>query len=103
MPEDYYDQEEDMGSESEESASPEASQRGASEGGETALIPKSLLAGKEFQPGEEVVFQIVHIYEDEVEIQYATYEPKKEKGSSPMEESESQLDEMAVSGEGGGY
>lgn len=100
MPEDYYDTGEMTPEES--SSSPEASQRGATEGGESALIPKSLLMGKEFNPGDEVVLKIVHIYEDEVEVQYATEEPKDEE-SSPMMESEDEMDQMAVSGEGGGY
>lgn len=44
----------------------------------TALIPKSLLAGKKFDVGEEVVFRIVHTYDDEVEIEYATGKGKKD-------------------------
>lgn len=99
MAEDYYDTG-DMNPE--ESSSPEASQRGATEGGESALIPKSLLMGKEFNPGDEVVLKIVHIYEDEVEVQYAPEEPKEE-GHSEMDEADEEMDKMAVSGEGGGY
>lgn len=101
MAEDYYD----TGNESvsEESSSPEASQRGATEGGETALIPKSLLMGREFNPGDEVVLKVVHIYEDEVEVQYATEEPEEEESGTMMEADE-EMDKMAVSGEmGGGY
>ncbi len=49
--------------------------------GETTLIPKSLLAGKEFEPGEEVVFKIVAMRGDEVEVEYAT-----EDGESPKSE-----------------
>lgn len=97
MAEDYYDTGDE--SVSEESSSPEASQRGATEGGESALIPKSLLMGKEFNPGDEVVLKIVHIYEDEVEVQYASEEPKDE--SSPMMEADEEMDKMAVIGEGG--
>jgi len=72
------------------------------EGGETALIPKSLLGAKEFSPGDEVVLKIVQIYEDEVEVQYATEGPPEEE-SSTMMDAESEMDQMAVSGEGGGY
>ena len=43
--------------------------------GETALLPKSILAGKEFHPGDEVVLRIVEMYEDQVAVQYA---PAKE-------------------------
>ncbi len=51
---------------------------GKEEEGETALLPKSILAGKEFKPGEEVVLKIVHMYDDEVEVAYATGEEKDE-------------------------
>lgn len=89
--EDYYG-ESDQGS-----SSPEASQRGATEGGETALIPKSLLMGKEVNPGDEVILKVVHIYEDEVEVQYPTGEAEEKK--SPMMESEEMMDGMATEGE----
>lgn len=97
MPEDYYD-EEAASMEALEEAAPEEE----TEGGETALIPKSLLGAEELSPGDEVVLKIVRIYEDEVEVQYATGEPPAEE-SSPMMDAESEMDQMAVSGEGGGY
>lgn len=37
-----------------------------------ATIPKALLAGKEFKPGEEVIFEIVSIQDDSVVIKYAS-------------------------------
>lgn len=40
--------------------------------GETALLPKSILGGKEFNPGDEVVLKIVGMHEDEVEVSYAS-------------------------------
>jgi imidazolonepropionase-like amidohydrolase len=40
--------------------------------GETALIPESLLAGKKFEVGEEVMFKIVSMHDGQVEIAYAT-------------------------------
>lgn len=49
----------------------------------TALIPKSLLAGKDFKPGEEIVLQIVSMHENEVEVKYAS-EKGEEKGESEM-------------------
>lgn len=57
---------------------------------QTALIPKGLLAGKSFKPGEEVVFKIVHEYEDEVEIAYATGEKKK----STMDGADEMIEKM---------
>ena len=59
--------------------------------GETAVIPKSLLGGKDFQPGEEMVVQIVSVHGDQVEIKYAPEkgggEKKEEGGPAPGEES----------------
>lgn len=42
------------------------------EEGVTAMLPKSILAGKEFKPGEEVVLKIVAMHDDQVEVTYAT-------------------------------
>lgn len=102
MPEDLYN---DLG-EGQESTTPAPPMEGATEGGETALIPKSLLAGKEFKPGEEVVLKIVHIFDDEVEVQYAPEKPDSEEeeyGSeeegTPMEEAEGELESMATESE----
>ena len=50
--------------------------------GATALIPKTLLGGKKFNVGDEVVLEIVHEYEDEVEVKYASEKPDK-KPSTP--------------------
>lgn len=62
---------------------------------ETALLPKSILAGKKFEVGEEVVFKIVHMYEDEVEVQYATGK-EDEKSKSAMDESMDDMDKMVT-------
>lgn len=65
------------------------------EGGvQTALIPKSLLMGKEFNPGDEVVLRVVHLYEDEVEVEYASDGGKKEPESMDDMRPEDQLDMM---------
>lgn len=84
-----------------EEAGPEPAQ-GAPAGkpteGETALIPKSLLGGKKFSVGDEVVLKIVHEYEDEVEVAYAT-ETKAEEAEEPepanMGEAQDRLGMMA--------
>lgn len=68
-------------------------------GGETALIPKSLLAGKDFQVGEEVVLKIVHDHGDEVEVEYASEKPDEkgagEMGPPEMASADAQLGQMA--------
>lgn len=44
---------------------------------ETAVLPKSILMGKKFEPGEEVVLQVVAVHGDSVEVKYAS-EPDKD-------------------------
>lgn len=39
--------------------------------GESAMLPKSILAGKHFDPGDEVVLKVVAIHGDEVEVEYS--------------------------------
>jgi hypothetical protein len=64
MPEDMY---------SDSSPQPEhEAPSGEGYDGETAVLPKSILAGKEFKPGEEVVLKIVAIHDDSVEVKYAS-------------------------------
>jgi hypothetical protein len=46
--------------------------------GETAVLPKSILAGKKFNPGDEVVLEVVKIMDDEVVVKYATGKDDKE-------------------------
>lgn len=43
----------------------------------TGLLPKSILAGKDFKPGEEIVLKIVRIMDDQVEVAYAPEKPKE--------------------------
>jgi hypothetical protein len=37
----------------------------------TAIIPKSLLAGKEFNVGDEVCLEITEMHEDDVSVRYS--------------------------------
>ena|SRR6185295_13780135 len=61
-----------------ESAPAETETRGGEESmeGETALLPTSILGGKEFKPGDEVVLRIVHMGDGEVEVAYAKDDKK---------------------------
>ncbi len=81
-------------------------------GGETALLPKSILGGKDFQPGQEVVLKIVGMHEDEVEVQYAPEKAGDEEESDAPESmgggSSSEMDKAqgklaSMGGGGGGY
>lgn len=58
--------------------------------GKTANIPIDLLAGKDFKPGEEIVFKIVKVDPENktVEIEYAPSkggEEEEEEGEQPRE------------------
>lgn len=76
MPSDYYPEPDDQTPDMPET---EEGQEMDESGGKTALLPKSILGGKEFKPGEEVVLKITHVYEDEVAVEYAT-EPEGKEG-----------------------
>jgi hypothetical protein len=61
----------------------------------TAVLPKSILAGKEFKPGEEVMLQIVSMHDDEVVVKYSTKGSEDEKsgeGEEPMGEMKAPAD-----------
>lgn len=80
----------------EESPSPAPEKDNESEEGETALLPKSILAGKKFEVGEEVIFKIVHEYDDEIEVEYAHDESKENESENPdMAAAHSEMDKMA--------
>lgn len=79
---------EDMYSDAEGSPAEEARETPEEESEEQekapeAEIPKSLLAGKDFKPGEEIVLEIVAVGEESVRVKYAS-----EKGDYEEEEPE---------------
>lgn len=92
-----------------EAASPEPTEEGTGEndsqdtGGETALLPKSILAGKDFKPGEEVVLKIVRIHDDEVEVQYAPDKHEESESEEEPESADSEIDRMSMMGSKKGY
>lgn len=43
----------------------------AKESHDTGLLPKSLMAGKDFKVGEEIVLKITAIHENDFEVEYA--------------------------------
>lgn len=96
MPTDYYPQT-DTADESPPAAdtSSEDNQQGTEsndEVGETALVPKSILAGKELQPGDTVTFKVVHLYDDEIALRPVS-ESKEEETESMSANDE--IDAMA--------
>lgn len=73
MPDQMYPDMDAEGAPAEEAA--ETPKDEAAEG-ETALLPKTILGGKTFKPGDEVVLKIVREYENEVEVEYAPEKPE---------------------------
>lgn len=71
--------------------------------GKTALLPKTILGGKEFAPGDEVVLKVVKVYEDEIEVQPSggeesekAPEANSEASSPEMDAAQGQLESMAT-------
>lgn len=63
----------------------------------TYLLPKEVLMGKKFEPGDEVVLRIVGMHDDQIEV---TYAPAKEQEKSPEGEGAPEP-EGAMAGGGG--
>ena len=63
-----------------------------------ALLPKSILGGKKFEVGDEVVLKIVGDHGDEVSVEYAPEEGPSSEGKSANDE----LDEMSQEPAGAG-
>lgn len=99
MPDSYY---QDDTAEPSPKPSPEGDKDEESAGA-SALIPKSLLAGKDFTVGDEVVLKIVHEYEDEVEVEYAPEKPKEKPTEKPAPSANDEIDMMAAGKGPSGY
>jgi len=39
---------------------------------DTGILPKTLMAGKDFKPGEEIVLKVVAVHENDFEVSYAS-------------------------------
>lgn len=90
MADDYYD-------ETEASPAPEM-EEGEDETPEveTALLPKSIFEDKELKPGSECKFRIVHVYDDEVEVEYVKHDKDKpEREDSQMDMAVAEMESMA--------
>ena len=101
MPDSYYPEAEDAASNSTPTSADTSSEDTETAEEQTALLPKTILAGKQFDPGDEVVLKIVKVYENEVEVAYATGD-EEETANQPMQEpspdmeaSEGALESMA--------
>lgn len=77
---DYYDQGDDSGNDQPEPDMPEKDNSDS-----TALLPKSFFQGKAPEVGHECKVEVVHVYEDEVEVKYLP-EGKDEEKSEPAPE-----------------
>lgn len=91
MPEDYYPTEDDEG----EGNLPPKDAGEPKTDSETALMPKAMLG--EVAVGDTVTLKVVHIYEDEVEVEKAGEGPNEPATRKPSYEGE--IDAMAEEGE----
>jgi len=57
----------------------------------SALLPKSVLGDHKLKPGDQVILEVVHIYEDEVEVKYGK-KNKKDKDKDDSDENEDKPD-----------
>jgi hypothetical protein len=62
---------------------------------QSTLVPKSMFP-EEPEPGKKCTFEVVHVYEDEVEIRYAKEDKTKPK--SEMDNTDEAIDKMASAG-----
>jgi hypothetical protein len=58
----------------------EEPQEGDTTDAQTAELPKTVLGGKEFKPGEEVMLEIVQVMENSVLVKYASEKGGEEEG-----------------------
>lgn len=79
-------------------AEPEEQKEETSDNEATAELPKSVLGGKEFKPGEEVVLQVVQVMENSVLVKYAS----EEGGKGYEEETKEKPEPAAAGGNPGG-
>ena len=96
--EDLYSDGADTGDESKAKSKPE---EGQEDDATEAVLPKSILAGKHFDVGDEVVLKITGIHDEQVSVKYA---PAKEGDEDEGEEGgeESGKSEMPAMGGGEG-
>jgi beta-lactam-binding protein with PASTA domain len=102
MPEDFIDAGMTEETEAPMTEEVEGTEEEESSDAENALIPKSILAGQDIKPGQEITLKVVHVYEDEVEVQYSKGDSEAaEEGMPEMKSAEAALEGMASTG--GGY
>ena len=63
---------------------------------QTAEIPKTVLGGNDFKPGEEVMLEVVRVMENSILVKYATSKGDEEQAPPPAEESEPQANPMSA-------
>jgi antitoxin component of MazEF toxin-antitoxin module len=78
MPENYYADAEAPAPQAASTPAEPAEGKEESGDSETAVLPKTVLGGKEFKPGEEVMLEVVQVNEDSVVVKYASEKPKEE-------------------------
>lgn len=84
MDDNMYDEEPAQGQGEEQGEAPP--EKDADEGeGQTALLPRSILAGKTFKPGDELVLKVDEIRGEEIVVSYASSSDHKDGGGMDEE------------------
>ena len=101
MPEDYYSNPDDPDAVSESVAETQSDKNEPDEkdesDSETFLAPKSAFGSYKCKVGDVKKFEVVHEYEDEVELKYLGKESKAKSEEGPsMDKANMELDKMAM-------
>ena len=95
---DYPETEDTASSETAQDAVPDTTDAEAEDESTTsALLPKSIMGGKEFKPGDTITLKVESVMEDEIQV--CPVEEDSEEEDAGMKESMSKLDSMAMGGE----
>lgn len=101
MPENYYEDAPDASAPAETETPAGGAEGEEYSEGQTAVLPKAFLQGKDFKPGDEMVVLIKAIHGDRVEVAYAPEKGAEEEGEPPHP-GESETEAHGEGGGGGG-
>lgn len=68
-----------------------------------ATLPRAILAGKKFDVGDEVIFKITHMGDEEITVMYAPEEKEEEHADDKEPMPEAPKGEAAMASTGGDY
>ena len=98
MPSNYYAQPETESDNSDATEPGESSDKSKQDGAETFLAPKTAFG--DVKPGDTCEVKVVHVYEDEIELEYVRSDEEESETPTPsaMDQSMNSMDAMAGKG-----